>query len=86
MIDTQALLREAAAAIDTTWHSSWHWERDGHSLTLKGWQRAAGDARGRIAAVCEELRALRVVLPKLEERIALMEEWERQDAEDNPAA
>jgi len=68
------LQEEAADAIDTTWKCSWHWKRHGEILTLEGWKRAEQDARRAIANCNERLRALKIVLPKIQEQVKAMEQ------------
>ena len=57
---------EAARAIDTSWHSSWHWERrsDG-SPTTKGWRQAHADCLQRIRELEADLERLKALEPKL---------------------
>lgn len=71
---------EAAKVIDTSWHYSWHWERN-HTgyLTLKGWETVLENAQSRLANVQGKIRDLENLIPKLEAEIAKRRKWEEED-------
>lgn len=60
------LTARAANAIDTEWHSSWHWEKDAAGrLTDKGLEKAIADGESRCEEVIDKLCELRAVLTDL---------------------
>lgn len=67
----KTLLDEAAIAIDTAWHNSWHWETQHGRLTLKGLTKVRDDARRRISENREHLHRLERLMPKVNAQIRL---------------
>jgi len=80
---TISLERVAAAAIDSIWHYSWHWERDNmqcwDAVTLRGWQQALENGRERLASLERQAKAISDVLPLIEAQIATMEREEMEE-------
>ena len=78
---------EAASLIDSSWHSSWHWDydRDGY-LTHKGWEQALADAESRLSGLVKHAERLRNWIGKanivVEENRAVDAEQRELEAED----
>lgn len=65
-----------ANAIDTSWHYSWHWDReDGGALTTQGLAEALSDCRKEKAECLERAARLTAVEKSILEELDAMDFW-----------
>ena len=64
-----ALQKKAADIIDTSWRSSWHWDKTEHGvLTEKGWEQVRNDAVSERHSLLRRITAIDGLLEELRER------------------